>query len=59
LVYKAEVIFVCTAFENRRRSQGVALGLFKFIADYLPYFETNKYIFQYHSKKKFELIHKD
>jgi len=28
------------------------LGLFKFIADYLPYFEKkNIYIFQYHSKK--------
>jgi hypothetical protein len=29
------------------------LGLFKFISDYLPYFEkiTGKYIFQYHSKK--------
>jgi hypothetical protein len=53
--------------ENRRRSQGVAcrchlffrrfslneapLGLFKFISDYLPYFEKNKYIFQYHNKK--------
>ena len=29
----------------------VPLGLFKFISDYLPYFEKNKYIFQYHSKK--------
>jgi len=27
------------------------LGLFKFISDYLPYFEKNKYIFQYHNKK--------
>ena len=27
------------------------LVLFKFISDYLPYFEKNKYIFQYHSKK--------
>ena len=27
------------------------LGLFKFISEYLPYFEKNKYIFQYHSKK--------
>jgi hypothetical protein len=29
------------------------LALFKFISDYLPYFEkiTGKYIFQYHSKK--------
>jgi hypothetical protein len=27
------------------------LGLFKFISDYLPYFEKNEYIFQYHSKK--------
>jgi hypothetical protein len=35
------------------------LGLFKFISDYLLYFEKNKYIFQYHSKKKFELIYKD
>ena len=25
-------------------------GLFKFISDYLPYFEKNKYIFQYHNK---------
>ena len=27
------------------------LGLFKFISNYLPYFEKNKYIFQYHNKK--------
>jgi hypothetical protein len=27
------------------------LGLFKFISDYSPYFEKNKYIFQYHNKK--------
>jgi hypothetical protein len=27
------------------------LGLFKSISDYLPYFENNKYIFQYQSKK--------
>ena len=27
------------------------LELFKFISDYLPYFEKNKYIFQYHNKK--------
>ena len=26
------------------------LGLFKFISDYLPYFEKNKYIFHNHSK---------
>ena len=26
------------------------LGLFKFISDYLSYFEKNKYIFHYHSK---------
>jgi hypothetical protein len=26
------------------------LGLFKFISGYLPYFEKNKYIFQYHRK---------
>jgi hypothetical protein len=35
------------------------LGLFKFISDYLPYFEKNKCIFQYHIKTKFELIYKD
>ena len=35
------------------------LGLFKFISDYLPYFKNNKYIFQYHNKKMFELIYKD
>jgi hypothetical protein len=48
--------------KNRRRSQGVVcrchqviflneapLGLFN--SDYLPYFEKNKYIFQYHNKK--------
>ena len=29
------------------------LGLFKFISNYLPYFEKNKYIFQYYSKKSF------
>jgi hypothetical protein len=27
------------------------LELFKFISDYLPYFEKNEYIFQYHNKK--------
>ena len=27
------------------------LELFKFISDYLPHFEKNKYIFQYHNKK--------
>ena len=27
------------------------LVLFKFISDYLPYFEKNKYIFQYDNKK--------
>ena len=27
------------------------LGLFKFISDYLPYFEKKKNIFQYQSKK--------
>jgi hypothetical protein len=26
------------------------LGLFKFISDYLPYFEKKLYIFQYHNK---------
>jgi hypothetical protein len=26
-------------------------GLFKFISDYLPYFEKKLYIFQYHNKK--------
>ena len=31
------------------------VGLYKFISDYLPYFEKNKYIFQYHNKKMFEL----
>ena len=47
LVWKVEVIFICTESENRRRSQGVAcrclqaiffkpLGLFKFISDYDP-----------------------
>ena len=34
------------------------LGLFKYISDYLPYFEKKKYIFQYHSKT-FELIYQD
>jgi len=29
------------------------LGLFKFISDYLSYFEKNKYIFQYQNKKSF------
>jgi hypothetical protein len=33
------------------------LGLFKFISDYLPYFEKNKYIFQYHSKKMYARLH--
>jgi hypothetical protein len=28
------------------------LGLFKFISDYLPYFEKNRYIFQYDNKKR-------
>jgi hypothetical protein len=37
---------------NKRISLNEApLGLFKFISDYLPYFEKNEYIFQYHSKK--------
>ena len=31
------------------------LGLFKFISDYLLYLKKNKYIFQYHNKKMFEL----
>jgi len=30
------------------------LGLCKFISNYLPYFEKNKYIFQYHSKKRID-----
>ena len=34
------------------------LGLFKYISDYLPYFEKKIYIFQYHSKT-FELIYQD
>ena len=28
------------------------LGLFNFFSDYLPYFEKNKYIFQYHNKTR-------
>jgi hypothetical protein len=30
---------------------GALLELSKFISDYLPYFEKNIYIFQYHDKK--------
>jgi hypothetical protein len=58
--------------KNRRRSQGVACrchqviffkwGTFEVIQIYFRLFALfgkNKYIFQYHSKKKFELIYKD
>ena len=31
------------------------LGFFRLISLYLPYFEKNKYIFQYHNKKSFNL----
>jgi hypothetical protein len=34
-----------------KMSNEALLGLYKFISDYLPYLEKNKYIFQYHSKK--------
>ena len=34
-------------------------GLFKFISDYLPYFEKKKYIFQYHNKKVWINLYKD
>jgi len=41
-------------------SNEAPLGLFKFISDYLPYFERINIFFNiYHNKKKFELIYKD
>ena len=48
---KIDVIFkVSRAIVMRLFSLNEApLGLFKFISDYLPYFEKNQYIFQYHS----------
>jgi hypothetical protein len=57
---KIEVVLKASrAILIRRFSLNEApLGLFKFISDYLPYFEKNKNIFQYHSKK-FELIYQD
>jgi hypothetical protein len=49
---------MCTESENRRRAQGAVclcdqvifltesrLGLYKFISDYLPYFEEKKIFF--------------
>jgi hypothetical protein len=52
------VLKVSRAVVIRRFSLNEArLGLFKFISDYLPYFEFLLYIFQYHYKK-FELLYK-
>ena len=61
---KVEVIFMCTESENRRRSQAARavvtrrfslneapLGLFKFISDYLPYFEKINIVFNIIAKK--------
>jgi hypothetical protein len=46
------VLNVSRAVVIRRFSLNEApLAVFKFISDYLPYFEKNKYIFQYHNKK--------
>jgi hypothetical protein len=64
--------YVQAESENRRRSQGVACrchptiffkwGTFGVIYIYFRLFTLfwkNKYIFQYHSQKMFELIYKD
>jgi hypothetical protein len=58
-IKKVEVICQCTEYKNKRRSQGVAwfslneasLGLFKFISDYLPYFEKKNMFFNIITKK--------
>jgi hypothetical protein len=57
---KIEVVLKASrAILIRRFSLNEApLGLFKFISYYLPYFEKNLYIFQYHSKKS-KLIYQD
>ena len=47
VVFKASRVVVIRWFSLN----DAPLGLFKFISDYLSYFEKNKYIFQYHSKK--------
>jgi hypothetical protein len=39
--------------------KGAPLGLFKFISNYLPYFEKINILFNIIAKKKFELIYKD
>jgi len=49
---KIDVLKALHAIFIRRFSLNEApLGLFKFISDYLPYFEKNKYIFQCPNKK--------
>jgi hypothetical protein len=47
VVLKASRAFVIKRFSLNE----APLGLFKFISNPLPYFEKNKYIFQYHNKK--------
>jgi hypothetical protein len=47
VVLKASRVIVIRRFSLNESP----LVLFKFISDYLPYFEKNKYIFQYHNKK--------
>ena len=42
---------LCAVVIRRFSLNEAPLGLFKFISDYLLYFEKNEYIFQYHNKK--------
>jgi hypothetical protein len=37
--------------DNQEKLEKVCTQDEKFISEYLPYFEKNKYIFQYHSKR--------
>jgi hypothetical protein len=53
-LYVINYIVICWGGggSERARLESYLLGLYKLISDYLPYFEKNKYIFQYHNKKK-------
>jgi hypothetical protein len=41
---------LCVIVIRRFSLNEAPLGLYKFISDYLPYFEKNKYIFQYNKE---------
>ena len=47
---KIDVVFKASCAIRRFSVNEAPLGLYKFISDYLPYFEKNKYIFQYSKK---------